>query len=172
MTRRLAILLAALVLSACDYSAKDRLSDAQAEAAAVGPDIDNADNLAEDVNASMDAASNMAMIGDGAGNELAPAGASAALDPKGPSFRCGGLLSRVEDMVCSNPELATRDREAADQFTKAMKQGTPDQQTRLRAIERQFLTDRNHCADPECVSQAYQWYLDDIDGLMGWPATS
>lgn len=169
MRRGFAILIAALALSACDYSAKDRLSDAQAEAAAVGPDLDNGDNLAEDVNASMDAASNMAM-GDMAANDVAASDTQAAVDPKGPSFRCAGLLSRVEDMICTDPQLAARDRQAADQFVKAMKQGTPDQQTRLRAIGRQFLADRNHCADPDCVSQAYQWYLDDIDGLMGWPS--
>lgn len=170
MTRGFVILMAALALSACDNSAKDRLNDAQAEAAAVGPDLDNGDNLAEDVNASMDAASNMAM-GDMAANNMAVSDAQAASDPKGPSFRCAGLLSRVEDMICTDSQLAARDRQAADQFTKAMKQASTDQQARLRAIGRQFLADRNHCADPECVSQAYQWYLDDIDGLMGWPAT-
>lgn len=173
MIRSLFILLAAAGLSACDYSAKDRLTDAEAEAAAVGPDLDNADNadnMVEDVNASIDAASNMAM-GDGVTTNAAAAVGASNLDPNGPSFRCAGLLSHVEDMVCSNPELARSDRAASDSYAKAMKQGSSDQQNRLRAVSRRFLEERNSCVDAECVAQAYQGFEADIAGLMGWPTT-
>lgn len=176
MMRSLVAAAIALSLVACDSSDKDRLSDDQATAAAVGPESDNIDvNLiegADQPNAVQDAASNAAV------DQLPPeptkneaVAEKPKADPNSPSFQCAGLLSRVEEMICSTPELARRDRIVSDNFAKALAEGTPEQQDRLRAIGRRYLSDRNRCADVDCVMQAYRWYARDIDGLMGWPST-
>ena len=174
--KRALILAAALVaLSACDGSNNDRLSDDQATAEAVGPEADNVDaNLIEGAETPNEA-TDLANKVDEAANDSTPAKKADAdepkVDPNAPSFQCAGLLNPVEDMICSTPELARRDRIVAGKFAKAMKEGSPDQQDRLKAIGRRYLTDRNRCDDVDCVMQAYRWYARDIDGLMGWPAT-
>lgn len=174
---RCALILAAmLVVGGCDGTSKDRLTDDQATAEAVGPEADNIDqNLAEEADAQngpIDAASNELIDKPQVANAVTPAkDREPKLDPNGPSFECAGLLSRVEDMICSDPELAQRDRIAARNFARAMDEGTPDQQDRLRAMGRRYLADRDRCADTDCVMQAYRWYIRDIDGLMGWPST-
>lgn len=174
MKRLHAIACLALMLMACDASDKDRLSDEQATAAASGPEVDTIDqNLVEgsgQLNEVLDAASNAAIdqgppvVSQNAAVAEMPKG-----DPNSPSFVCAGLLSRVEEMICTSPELARRDRIVAAEFDKAMAEGTAEQQDRLRVIGRRYLTDRNRCGDVDCVMQAYRWYARDIDGLMGWP---
>lgn len=165
----LAILAALLTLAACDGSNKDRLTDAQAEAPSVGPELDNVDNMAGAEN-DLASADNILGAQPAPTNEAAPA-PKAPADPNGPGFQCAGLLSRIEDMICSNPDLAKADRAASDRFAKAMKEGSADEKDRLRAIGRRFLEERNSCGDPACVAQAYEGYAADVNGLMGWPST-
>lgn len=168
MKRALAVLAALLILAACDGSNKDRLTDAQAEAPSVGPELDNVDNMA---GAENDLASAANILGEQPQqiNE-AVAAPKASVDPNGPSFQCAGLLSSIEDMICSNPDLAKADRAASDRFVKAMKEGSADEKDRLRAIGRRFMEERNSCGDPACVAQAYDGYAADVNGLMGWPS--
>jgi hypothetical protein len=72
-----------------------------------------------------------------------------------PSFDCSRVSSRVLTMVCADPALAAQDRAMSSQFYAALASGDDRTRAALRDSRDRFLSSRNRCATPSCVSQAY-----------------
>lgn len=179
MTRALAVA-ALLLLAACGSDESDKLPDDLASAEGVErPDTDvepEAEQEAEPPPAPAAAPTNQAVVTDpllpGTAEEPPPipeeGGRPPASLPK-PSFDCGGDLSRVETLICNDPQLAHLDRRLARDFDRALGEASPEQRQRLTNLGRRYLADRNRCPTRACVAQAYRWYQRDIATLMSWP---
>ena len=72
-----------------------------------------------------------------------------------PSFNCSYARSRVERMVCSDPELARADRAMSSSFYAALANADPDARRALRASRDRFLAFRDRCGSAGCIAQAY-----------------
>jgi len=82
-----------------------------------------------------------------------------------PSFDCGRVSSRVLTMVCSDPGLAAQDRAMSSAFYAALANGDGRTRSALRQSRDRFLSSRNRCATPACVSQAYADRVDEINAI-------
>lgn len=87
--------------------------------------------------------------------------------PVSPSFDCRRASNRSERMVCGNPRLAALDREMAAQFYAARNSGSRRERAELEDSRDRFLAYRNRCPDEDCVAQAYQDRMDEIDDIVG-----
>lgn len=83
-----------------------------------------------------------------------PGRAIASGQPK-PSFDCARASTRVEDMVCSDGDLAARDRRAAALYFALRNTLPPELRTQLLQSQRQFLDERSACSTSECLSNLY-----------------
>ena len=92
---------------------------------------------------------------------LAPAPASA------PSFDCSNVWRDAERLVCADPDLATLDRTMAARYFRALKIADPAQAARLQQSGGAFIRGRNRCTDADCVADAYQDRIAEIDEIMG-----
>jgi hypothetical protein len=72
-----------------------------------------------------------------------------------PSFNCGRVTSRVLRMVCSDPDLAARDRRMSSVFYAALANSDDQTRAELRASRDRFLSYRGRCSTPACIAQAY-----------------
>ena len=75
-----------------------------------------------------------------------------------PSFDCARVTSKVEDMVCSSPELAILDLTVANAYRDAMARLHTDYERRqLKDAQLFWLREtRNTCQDAACVKAAYE----------------
>ncbi len=79
----------------------------------------------------------------------------------GPSFDCAHANGTVETMICTNRELARRDRSLAAAFHRALGrvEGNAADAARLKAEQRGWIKGRNDCWKADemlaCVSAAY-----------------
>lgn len=78
-----------------------------------------------------------------------------AVGPSRPSFNCGRVTSRVLRMVCSNPDLAARDRRMSSVFYAALANSDDQTRAELRASRDRFLSFRGRCSTSACIAQAY-----------------
>ena len=82
-----------------------------------------------------------------------------ALPAHAASFDCTKAKSKVEHLVCDNPELSKLDDELAASFDAALYEAalqgkTNEQET--RQAQQVWLKARNRCANVACVKSAYQ----------------
>lgn len=173
-----AILLACLALAACDRGNPDKLGDDIAGQEgrpldeALAADAGNVEEEPAPPPPPANSTANFATV-----DPLAPAPASApepasrpvSAPAAKPSFACAGTLSRVEALVCTSPDLAALDRRLAREYGRAMDEATPDQRARIQRLARQYLADRNACPGADCVAEAYDGYLRDLETVMHWP---
>lgn len=82
-----------------------------------------------------------------------------------PSFNCRYARSRVEKMICSDPDLAARDRRMAGVYYRTSANSDAVVRRRLSASRLRFLAYRDHCGDAECVASAYEDRIDEINDL-------
>ena len=87
---------------------------------------------------------------------LATVPASAA----GPSFSCRGNLSRVERLICGDPDLSRLDRQVARLYRGAG--GSDSSTSEVRTYVRGALVSRNRCRSESCITDVLQ---DEIDFL-------
>jgi uncharacterized protein len=73
-----------------------------------------------------------------------------ALAAASPSFPCDGPLTAVETMVCTDPELAVRDR-AMGQIYRSVPPVFP----LVFKAQRRWLAERNTCRTRQCLMRAY-----------------
>jgi uncharacterized protein YecT (DUF1311 family) len=87
-----------------------------------------------------------------------------AADPK-PAFDCALASTSVESLICSDSELAERDRRVAQRYF-ALRGSLPQKpRTLLLASQRLFLKERSQCASSECLSALYDARLHRLDEL-------
>jgi hypothetical protein len=82
-----------------------------------------------------------------------------------PSFNCRYARSRSERMVCSDAELARRDRAMSSMFYQALAAGDGTVRRELRRSRDDFLAVRDRCATPGCVAAAYDRRMDEIEAI-------
>lgn len=87
-----------------------------------------------------------------------------AADPK-PAFDCALASTPVESLICSDSELAERDRRVAQRYFAL--RGSLAQKLRalLLASQRLFLKERSQCASSDCLSSLYDARLRRLDEL-------
>lgn len=73
------------------------------------------------------------------------------------SFDCKKATGKVERRVCANPELSQLDAQLARAYDQALKNAKDP--TALKTAQRQWLKDRNNCAEDACIRQTYQHRL-------------
>lgn len=83
-----------------------------------------------------------------------------------PSFNCRYARTRTEQMVCSDEELAARDRDMASQYYSAIAAADPETRAILRGTRDRFLARRERCGGPGCVARSYEDRIDEIDRIM------
>lgn len=70
------------------------------------------------------------------------------------SFDCGKAASKVEKLICSDAAISKLDDELTAVYRSALQNKT--QAESIRQTQKQWLTERNGCADLACVKQAYE----------------
>jgi uncharacterized protein len=89
----------------------------------------------------------------------------------GPSFDCTKVTLAVEKTICASPELGTLDRELDSTFNDTVRNGAAEQQTRQRAAQKTWLTQRNACGSaadtPVCLREAYRRRLVELQIQSG-----
>ena len=72
-----------------------------------------------------------------------------------PSFDCARASTRVEDMLCTDADLAARDRRAAALYFELRNSLPADLRTQLLQSQKRFLDERSDCSTSECLSDLY-----------------
>ena len=95
---------------------------------------------------------------------LAAFGLSLALSLPGlacaAGFDCAKAASPVEKNICNDPGLSSQDEALSDAYKKALAEA-PDQAP-LRTRQRQWMTERNACADVACLRALYAKRLGEL----------
>lgn len=81
------------------------------------------------------------------------------------SFDCGKARSKVEHIICDNPEISKLD----DDLNTAYKAAVQDKQQAevIKQAQKQWMKKRNVCADSACVEQAYEMRLSTLSSSDG-----
>jgi len=72
-----------------------------------------------------------------------------------PSFDCARASTRVEDMLCTDADLAAHDRRAAALYFELRNSLPPDLRSQLLQSQKRFLHDRSDCSTSGCLSDLY-----------------
>ena len=83
-----------------------------------------------------------------------------------PSFNCANARTRGEVAVCSNPALASLDRQMAGQYNDAASEADSSQRRLLERTRSRFLTYRDRCTNDECVANTYRSRMREISDIM------
>jgi hypothetical protein len=83
-----------------------------------------------------------------------------------PSFNCRYAKTRSEKMVCESDRLAARDRQMAAMFYGAMDEADRGTRRELNRTRDRFLAYRDRCRSEDCVAQAYEGRMREIDDIM------
>jgi uncharacterized protein len=88
-----------------------------------------------------------------------------------PSFACAEARLPAEKIVCASRELAAMDRTLNETYSDALGTWAADEQTRQRAAQKQWLTQRNACSKaddaPLCLRDAYRRRQVELQILSG-----
>jgi uncharacterized protein YecT (DUF1311 family) len=99
-----------------------------------------------------------ASIVNDAPQALSPTATLAKATDPAPSFDCIKATSHVEQLICSNPDLARADVKLMEAYKQRMALVSPQSQEglALRQEQRTWLTEeRNPCTTADCVAAAY-----------------
>ena len=83
-----------------------------------------------------------------------------------PSFNCRNAGTRSERMVCSDSRLASRDRQMSSMFYSALADADARRKRELRRTRDRFLAYRERCGSEECVAEAYEGRMREIQDIM------
>lgn len=83
-----------------------------------------------------------------------------------PSFNCRSARTQSERMVCSNPRLASRDRQMSSMFYSALSDADGRRRRELRRTRDRFLAYRERCGSEACVAEAYEGRMREIRDIM------
>lgn len=80
------------------------------------------------------------------------------------SFDCAKASSKVEKMICADPELSKRDSELGSSYSTALK--TVSNPFELRLQQREWIKERNLCDNEDCLKSVYQKRIDEIATII------
>jgi uncharacterized protein YecT (DUF1311 family) len=73
---------------------------------------------------------------------------------QGASFDCAKAGTKVEKMICDNPEISKLDEELSAAYKTALQdQSNADA---IKQAQKQWMKERNGCANSDCVRRAYE----------------
>lgn len=70
------------------------------------------------------------------------------------SFDCAKASTKVEHIICDNPDISKLDDEMATSY-KAVLQGKT-QKEEIRQVQKEWMKERNNCGDTACVNRLYE----------------
>jgi len=76
------------------------------------------------------------------------------------SYDCDKASTKVEKMICTDPELSKMDEKLGSSYHDALK--TVSNPFALRLQQRKWMKLRNQCTDKSCLEAAYQGRIDEI----------
>lgn len=82
------------------------------------------------------------------------------------SLNCEQAKGRVEAIICADEDLVRLEETVASLGQDAMER--PINLSRLRQIQRTWLSRRNKCADSNCVEQAYFSQINKLSDVLGY----
>jgi len=83
-----------------------------------------------------------------------------ALSAHAASFDCGKAQTKVEHLICDNPEISKLDDELSVAYKAALKD--EKQTDAIKQAQKQWMKERNGCADAACVQNAYQKRIEQL----------
>ncbi|MCA4963331.1 MliC family protein [Pseudomonas sp. Y24-6] len=97
--------------------------------------------------------------------------ANQASAQEGPSFKCSAITpGSMEDLICKSPELATRDRDLAAAYNRALKKAGNRANT-LKAEQRGWIKGRDECWKSDnkqaCIQDAYRQRMVELQAGYG-----
>lgn len=96
-----------------------------------------------------------------------------AASAQGASFDCGKAGTKVEHLICDNPEISKLDEEMNAAYKAALQDQTRADATRF--AQKQWLQERNVCSDATCLQGAYikrNKHLQRANSAAAQPSTS
>jgi len=79
------------------------------------------------------------------------------------SFDCSALLTPIEQLICSNPELSSLDDALGAAYERARSAG--NSAARSTKEQQQWLIARNDCANRECLKMLYEARIGELQAL-------
>jgi len=76
---------------------------------------------------------------------------------QGASFDCGKAQTKVEHLICDNPEISKLDDELSEAYKAVLKDQA--QAEAIKQAQKQWVRVRNNCRDVTCVRSAYETRL-------------
>lgn len=84
------------------------------------------------------------------------------------SFDCTKATTRVERLICDNPELSKLDDELNASYKTALQDEAHAEA--IRQAQKQWLKKRNACVDVDCVKQVYEERFSSLNSISNAPA--
>jgi len=78
------------------------------------------------------------------------------------SFDCAKAGTKVEKMICADPELSKLDEDLSAAYGKALKESSD--LSALRQQQRNWLAERNGCLDSDCLESSYRSQIGELTG--------
>jgi len=119
----------------------------------------------------------MEVLGPGMAEAAAPPPAAvvppldaAPVEParSGPSFDCNGRLTRGQEMVCANPDLAAADLRMARAYAAAAAAGAPTDDLRAEQADWRAIREDAAAHSPDAVAQIYEQRTRELQELAGY----
>lgn len=80
-----------------------------------------------------------------------------------PSFDCAKATTAVEKMICNEPLVGKLDGALASNYKTMMAADIGDvARDELKSTQKQWMTNRNNCADSQCLINAYKARVDEV----------
>lgn len=86
------------------------------------------------------------------------------------SFDCGKAQTKVEHLICDNAEISKLDEELSVAYKAALKNTSKVEA--IKQAQKQWMKERNGCADAACVKRAYETRLASLRPATSAPVTS
>lgn len=86
------------------------------------------------------------------------------------SFDCSKASTKVEHIICDNPEISRLDEELAQRYKAALHD--PSKTDSIKHAQKHWMKERNGCADANCVQSAYVKRNDQLRGGNSTPKQS
>jgi len=90
-----------------------------------------------------------------------------ALSAQGASFDCGKAQSKVEHLICDNPEISKLDDELSSAYKTALQDKA--KADAIKRGQKQWMKERNGCTDAACVRRAYETRLSGLSSVPDKP---
>ncbi len=95
-----------------------------------------------------------------------------------PSFDCAKASTKIENLICENPELSEMDARMATDYRRFISAMNNEQRERAKKVQRLWLRNRDKScrvvyelsdkSDLQCVKEAYSDWLDNISRGLLW----